>query len=135
MGADDYMIKPFAFEELTARVRAVIRRGHSQSSSTIRVGDLELDTVRKLARRGEKLIELSAREYALLEYLALRRGEVVSRADIWSHLYDEHEAIYSNVVDVYIGYLRNKIDRDQPTRLIHTRRGMGYVLSDTAEAT
>lgn len=129
LGADDYLVKPFAFEELTARVRAVIRRKHAQSSSSIQIGDLELDTVRKCARRGGKRIELSAREYALLEYLALRKGQVVSRAEIWEHLYDEHDEIYSNVVDVYIGYLRNKIDRDFPTRLIHTRRGLGYVLS------
>jgi DNA-binding response OmpR family regulator len=129
LGADDYLTKPFAFEELMARVRAAIRRGHAQTSSMMIIADLEIDTARKSARRGEMQIDLSAREYALLEYLAHRQNEVVSRAEIWEHLYDEHDEISSNVVDVYIGYLRNKIDRDQSVKLIHTRRGMGYVLT------
>jgi len=129
LGADDYLVKPFAFEELTARVRAMIRRGHAQGASTIVIGDLEIDTSRKSARRGGNEIELSAREFSLLEYLAHRQNQVVSRAEIWQHLYDEHDEISSNVVDVYIGYLRNKLDKDQPVKLIHTRRGMGYMLS------
>lgn len=129
LGADDYLVKPFAFEELTARVRAVIRRGHSKASSVIQVGDLEIDTARKVVRRAGKPIELSAREFSLLEYLAHRQDQVVTRAEIWEHLYDEHDEISSNVVDVYIGYLRTKIDRDYPVRLIHTRRGLGYILS------
>jgi DNA-binding response OmpR family regulator len=129
LGADDYLVKPFAFEELIARVRAMIRRGHHQSSSVITVGDLEVDTAKKCARRGEKNIDLSAREYSLLEYLAHRQGQVVSRTQIWEHLYDEHDEASSNVVDVYIGYLRNKIDKDFPAKLIHTKRGQGYMLS------
>jgi DNA-binding response OmpR family regulator len=128
LGADDYLVKPFAWEELLARVRSLVRRGHGQRSATIVVGDLEIDTARKSARRGEVQIELSAREYALLEYLAHRQGQVVSRSDIWEHLYDQHDETTSNVVDVYIGYLRNKIDREFPTKLIHTRRGQGYLL-------
>ena len=128
LGADDYLVKPFAFEELVARVRAMIRRGHEQSSSLITVGDLEIDVSRKRVRRAGKEIELSAREFALLEYLAHRTGQVVSRADIWQHIYDEHDERSSNVVDVYIGYLRAKIDREFPTKLIQTRRGQGYVL-------
>ena len=128
LGADDYLVKPFAWAELSARVRAMIRRGHGQKSSTLRVGDLEIDTARKSARRGGKSIDLSAREFALLEYLAHRAGQVVSRTDIWEHLYDQHDESTSNVVDVYIGYLRNKIDREFPVKLIHTRRGMGYLL-------
>jgi DNA-binding response OmpR family regulator len=128
LGADDYLVKPFAWEELLARVRSLVRRGHGQRSATIVVGDLELDTARKSARRGNVQIELSAREYALLEYLAHRQGQVVSRSDIWEHLYDQHDETTSNVVDVYIGYLRNKIDREFPTKLIHTRRGQGYLL-------
>jgi two-component system copper resistance phosphate regulon response regulator CusR len=128
VGADDYLVKPFAWEELLARVRSLVRRGHGQRSATIAVGDLEIDTARKSARRGDATIELSAREYALLEYLAHRQGQVVSRSDIWAHLYDQHDETTSNVVDVYIGYLRNKIDRDFPTKLIHTRRGQGYLL-------
>src|SRR3954451_21586823 len=129
LGADDYLGKPFAFEELLARVRAMVRRGHQQTSSTIGVGDLEVDTAKKCARRGGKNIDLRAREYSLLEYLAHRQGQVVSRTQIWEHLYDEHDEASSNVVDVYIGYLRNKIDRDFPSKLIHTKRGQGYMLS------
>jgi two-component system copper resistance phosphate regulon response regulator CusR len=129
LGADDYLIKPFEFDELVARIRALIRRGHSQQSANIHIGDLEIDTARKTARRGENEIELTAREFALLEYLAHRQNQVVTRAEIWEHLYDEHDEISSNVVDVYIGYLRSKIDKDFPTRLIHTRRGLGYILS------
>ena len=130
LGADDYLVKPFAWDELIARVRAMIRRGHGHKSSVIRVGELEIDTARKLARRGAKSIELSAREFALLEYLAHRKGQVVSRTDIWEHLYDQHDEAASNVVDVYIGYLRNKIDKDFPAKLIQTRRGQGYVLGE-----
>ena len=128
LGADDYLVKPFAWEELQARLRSVVRRGHGQKSAVIVVGDLEVDTALKLARRGGKSIELSAREYALLEYLAHRQGQVVSRSDIWEHLYDQHDETTSNVVDVYIGYLRNKLDKEFPTKLIHTRRGQGYLL-------
>jgi DNA-binding response OmpR family regulator len=129
LGADDYLVKPFAWEELAARVRSLVRRGHEQSSSTLTVGDLEVDTAKKSVRRGEKAIDLSAREYSLLEYLAHRQNQVVSRTDIWEHLWDEHDEVSSNVVDVYIGYLRNKIDKEFPTKLIHTRRGQGYMLS------
>ena len=128
LGADDYLVKPFAWEELIARVRSMVRRGHGNKSPVIAVGDLEVDTARRCARRGGNNIDLSAREYALLEYLASRQGEVVSRSDIWEHLYDQHDETTSNVVDVYIGYLRAKIDRDFPTKLIHTRRGQGYLL-------
>ena len=128
LGADDYLVKPFNWEELSARVRSMVRRGHGKKSPVITVGDLEIDTARKCARRGGNNIELSAREYALLEYLAHRQGQVVSRSEIWEHLYDQHDENTSNVVDVYIGYLRNKIDKDYPTRLIHTRRGQGYLL-------
>lgn len=128
LGADDYMLKPFAFEELLARVRALIRRRHGHAAAPITVGDLSIDTSAKTVTRGGKPITLSAREYVLLEYLALRAGQVVSRTDIWEHLYDQNDDNMSNVVDVYIGYLRNKIDRDFEQKLIHTRRGMGYQL-------
>jgi len=97
LGADDYLVKPFAWEELQARLRSIVRRGHGQKSSAIVVGDLEVDTAQKIARRGGKSIELSAREYALLEYLAHRQGQVVTRSDIWEHLYDQHDETTSNV--------------------------------------
>jgi DNA-binding response OmpR family regulator len=129
LGADDYLVKPFAWEELLARVRALVRRAHGQRSPVLQIADLEIDTAAKAVRRGGQAIALSAKEYALLEYLAHRQGQVVSRAEIWDHLYDSADETTSNVVDVYIGYLRNKIDRDQPVKLIQTRRGMGYLLS------
>jgi len=129
MGADDYVVKPFAWAELLARVRAAVRRPHGKKAATLKVADLEIDTSSKLVRRGGDSIELSAREYALLEYLAHREGQVVSRADIWEQLYGHDDPTTSNVVDVYIGYLRAKIDRDRPVKLIHTRRGLGYVLT------
>jgi DNA-binding response OmpR family regulator len=133
LGADDYLIKPFAWEELIARVQALIRRGAGQSQPVLRVGDLEIDTAAKNIRRGGRSIALSAKEFSLLEYLARRQGQVVSRSEIWNHLYDQVDQAGSNVVDVYIGYLRNKIDRDQAIKLIHTRRGFGYLLQAPAE--
>jgi DNA-binding response OmpR family regulator len=130
LGADDYLVKPFAFEELVARVRALVRRGHDQKSTLITIADLEVDTASKTVHRSGRSIALSAREYALLEYLVHREGRVVSRGEIWDHIYDQADETTSNVVDVYIGYLRNKIDRDFPVKLIHTRRGLGYVLTE-----
>jgi DNA-binding response OmpR family regulator len=129
MGADDYVVKPFNWAELLARVRAAIRRPHGHKAATIAIADLEIDTVGKTVRRAGTPVELTAREYALLEYLAHREGQVVPRSDIWEHLYGHDDPTSSNVVDVYIGYLRGKIDRDHPVKLIHTRRGLGYVLT------
>ena len=129
MGADDYVVKPFNWAELLARVRAAIRRPHGHKSATISIADLEIDTVAKTVKRGGRPVELTAREYALLEYLAHREGQVVARSDIWEQLYGHDDPTSSNVVDVYIGYLRNKIDRDYPVKLIHTRRGLGYVMT------
>lgn len=128
LGADDYLVKPFSWEEFVARVRSVIRRGHGQTSSVLTVGDLEIDLARKVVTRGGQPVHLSAREFTLLEYLAHRTGQVVTRTDIWEHLYDQHDETISNVVDVYIGYLRNKIDKGRDVKLIHTRRGQGYML-------
>ncbi|MCX7766346.1 MAG: response regulator [Candidatus Sumerlaeia bacterium] len=128
LGADDYLVKPFAFEELLARVRALLRRAYQRKNPLIRIADLSIDTARKEVRRGSKLIELTPREYALLEYLAFRQGEVVTRTEIWEHVYDFHSEATSNVVDVYIGYLRRKIDKDFHPPVIHTRRGIGYYL-------
>jgi DNA-binding response OmpR family regulator len=130
LGADDYLVKPFAFEELLARVRAIIRRRYQSSESTLRIADLEIDTAGRTVKRAGRAVQLSAREYALLEYLAARKGQVVSRAEIWDHVYDFASDPSSNVVDVYIGYLRKKLDQDHAVKLIHTRRGQGYVLDE-----
>jgi len=126
-GADDYLVKPFAFAELLARVRVLVRRRYD-AAPVIRIGDLEIDTTKRAVKRGDESIVLSAREYALLEYLALRAGQLVTRTEIWEHVYDFHSDAHSNVVDVYIGYLRKKLEREGAAKLIHTRRGQGYVL-------
>jgi DNA-binding response OmpR family regulator len=130
LGADDYLIKPFAFEEFLARVRAMVRRRYAQSERTVHIADLELDTVARRVRRAGRIITLSAREYALLEYLCARRGQVVTRTEIWDHVYDFASEPSSNVIDVYIGYLRRKIDSEHSLKLIHTRRGQGYLLGE-----
>lgn len=132
LGADDYVMKPFSFDELLARIRSVIRRRAGQTSTAITIGDLEIDTAARTARRASSVIPLSAREFALLEYLALRRGQTVTRAEILAHVYDLQSAPSSNVVDVYIGYLRRKIDEGHEVKLIHTRRGLGYRLGEAA---
>lgn len=128
LGADDYMTKPFQLEELLARLRALIRRGHNVKDPIIRIHDMELDTNARTVKRSGKAIHLTPREYALLEFLSFHRGKVVTRSMIWEHLYDEHDENTSNVVDVYIRYLRNKIDKDFSPALIMTRWGEGYML-------
>lgn len=130
LGADDYLMKPFAFVELLARVRALVRRRYDAPSPILRVGDLQIDTSRRVMQRGDETIDLSPREYALLEFLALRAGQLVTRSDIWEHVYDFHASAESNVVDVFIGHLRRKIERPDRARLIHTRRGQGYILGE-----
>jgi two-component system copper resistance phosphate regulon response regulator CusR len=127
LGADDYVVKPFAFDELRARLRALVRRRYDRRDPILRIADLEIDTVKRTARRGG-VIALSAREYALLEYMAHRPGEVITRDELWDHVYDFAAERGSNVLDVYIGYLRRKIDSGHACKLIHTRRGLGYVL-------
>jgi len=134
LGADDYLIKPFAWEELVARVRTLMRRHHGQNTSVIAIGDLKIDTTSKTVHRRGQPITLTAKEYALLQYLAMRVGQVVSRTDIWEHIYDQEDENSSNVVDVYIGYLRNKIDKPFGTKSIQTRRGLGYLISAETES-
>lgn len=129
-GADDYLTKPFVFDELLARIRSLLRRKTTVKEAIIRIADLEIDTASHEVKRGGKPINLSAREYALLEYLAYEKGKVVSRTDIVEHIYHEEADMDSNVVDVYINYLRNKIDKDFSHKLIHTVRGAGYILKD-----
>lgn len=130
IGADDYLVKPFAFEELLARVRVLIRRRYEQSAPRVQIGDLEIDTVGRVVRRGGRNIELTAREYGILETLAAHVGRVVTREQIEDRVYDFATERGSNVVDVYIGYLRRKLEQHGGSRLIRTRRGLGYVLAE-----
>jgi DNA-binding response OmpR family regulator len=132
LGADDYLVKPFAFEELLARLRSVIRRRYLAPTNLVRVGDLEVDATGRAVRRAGRAIALSALEYALLEYLAMRRGQVVTRDEIREHVYDFAAEPASNVVDVYVGYLRKKIDDGHAVKLIRTHRGLGYSLEEPA---
>ena len=132
LGADDYLIKPFAFEELLARTRALARRAYRAKNPILKVGGLHLESTTQRVWLDQKEVILTPREYALLEYLAMRTGEVVSRTDIWEHVYEFHSEADSNVVDVYIGYLRRKLDIPGKLSVIQTVRGRGYSLGDRA---
>jgi len=132
LGADDYVTKPFAFDELLARIRSVIRRRRGLQHHVIEIADLKIDTTARKVERGGHLVALSAREYALLEVLASRHGETVTRAEIVDQVYDFSSAPSSNVVDVYIGYLRRKLDGEGQVKLIHTQRGIGYWIGEHA---
>lgn len=125
-GADDYLIKPFSFEELLARIRALMRRPKKTSGTVLKIGDLSLDPVSFEVNRGNKKINLSAKEFALLEYMMRNPGRVLTKDNIISHVWDFEADILPNTVEVYIGYLRNKIDKPFDKPLIHTKRGFGY---------
>jgi two-component system OmpR family response regulator len=133
LGADDYLPKPFAFVELAARVRALLRRSTS-SDSTLRVADLQLDRMTRTVTRGGHEINLTPREFALLEFLLCNQGRCVTRAMIVQDVWHYTSATLTNVVDVYINYLRTKVDRSFEAKLIHTIRGVGYLLGEVKEA-
>ena len=132
-GADDYLTKPFAFAELIMRVKALLRRGPVIRSSVLRVGDLEVDRLSQQVKRAGKRIELTAKEYALLEYLATNPGRVFSRTMIIEHVWDQSFEGLTNIVDVYVRHLRSKVDDPFPSKLIRTVRGVGYSLGESVE--
>ncbi len=127
-GADDYLVKPFSLTEALARVHALLRRKYSKKDPVVVVADLVIDPLKRIISRAGRSIELTALEYRLLEYLAFRAGEVVSRTDIWDHVFEDSSGGNSNLADVYIGYLRKKLNTGDLPNLIHTRRGHGFIL-------
>src|SRR6266852_4614892 len=130
-GADDYLTKPFAFAELLVRVKALLRRGPVNRSSVVRVGELELDRLSQQVKRGGKRIELTSKEYSLLEYLMSNAGRVLSRTMIIEHVWDQSFDGATNIVDVYVRHLRAKVDEAHEPKLIRTIRGLGYVISES----
>jgi DNA-binding response OmpR family regulator len=132
-GADDYLTKPFDFHELLARLRALLRRGPALRPETVEIADLSIDMRARRVRRSGRQIELTAKEYALLEYMARRAGEVVTRAEIAEHVWEENFDPFSNLIEVYVQRLRRKIDEGHAPKLLRTRRGEGYVLASAKE--
>ena len=130
LGADDYLVKPFHFEELMARIRVMLRRNHGSVSNRLALADLTLDCDTHEVRRGEKRIELSAKEFSILEYMLRNKGIVLSREKLETHIWNYEYQGASNMIDVYIRYLRLKIDKEFEPKLIHTVRGVGYVLRE-----
>ena len=130
LGADDYLTKPFAFAELLVRIKALLRRGTVSRSNIFRVADLELDRFTQQVKRAGQRIELTVKEYRLLEYLMLNAGRVLSRTMIIEHVWDQSFDGATNIVDVYVRHLRNKVDESSERKLIRTVRGVGYAISD-----
>jgi DNA-binding response OmpR family regulator len=127
-GADDYLTKPFSFRELLARIRALLRRDSQLRPDVLEIHDLVVDAASHRVSRANRDVQLTAKEYALLEYLARRAGQLVSRAEIAAHVWDDSFDPFSNTIEVYMNRLRKKIDGDHPKKLLHTRRGEGYIL-------
>jgi DNA-binding response OmpR family regulator len=132
-GADDYLTKPFAFAELLVRIKALMRRGPVNRASTIRINNLELDRLSQQVKRGGQRIDLTSKEYSLLEYLMSNAGRVLSRNMIIEHVWDQTFDGITNIVDVYIRHLRNKVDDGHEPKLLHTVRGVGYTIREGAE--
>ncbi|MEM6842732.1 MAG: response regulator transcription factor [Bacteroidota bacterium] len=132
VGADDYLAKPFEFRELLARIRSIVKRstGVMQTSNLLRFADLELDLDTQTASRGGRTIELTAKEFALMEYLIRNKGRVLSKAEISDKVWDINFDTGTNVIEVYVNYLRKKVDKDFPVKLIHTQIGKGYILKE-----
>ncbi len=129
-GADDYLVKPFSLDELMARIRVQLRQSSGSRDPILRVDDLEVNETARTASRGGDPLDLTAKEFALLELLALRSGQVISRSDIWEQLYDFAAETDSNVIDVFVTRLRKKLEAGGRPRIIHTRRGLGYMLAN-----
>jgi len=129
-GADDYLVKPFSFDELLARVRAMLRRHKDKKNTVLSVGDLEMDTITRQVQRGGKVIELTSKEYSILEYFLRNKNRVLTKSQIAEHVWNYDFEYNSNIVEVYVRYLRRKMDEEFKNKLIHTIRGGGYVIKD-----
>ena len=129
-GADDYLTKPFAFAELVARIQALLRRGRQQRTAVLQVGDLRVDVLKRQAQRGNRRIDLTAREFSVLEYLMRHAGEVVTRTMLAEHVWGDHYDSLSNLIEVFVNRLRKKTELDGAPRLLHTVRGAGYVMRE-----
>lgn len=129
-GADDYLTKPFAFSELLARIRVLLRRGKAETKTVLQIKGLTLDLVSHKVKRNEEEIELTGKEYSLLEYFMRNQGKVLTRTMIAEHVWDYNFDTFTNVIDVYVNHLRKKIDKGYPEKLLHTLRGVGYIMKE-----